>query len=75
MTEPEPQPSERFDEFRRRVLADPMLLERLRRTSDVAQFIRAAVEAAREMNIELSGDEIDSALCAARRNWIERWVQ
>jgi hypothetical protein len=69
------QRSERFEEFRRSLLAQPALLDRLRSSQDTEAFIGATVEAAHAMGIELTPEEITAALSAARRDWIERWLQ
>ena len=75
MTAPPFQPSPALENFRQRVLAEPALLEELRRTRDTAEFISASIEAAHEMGIALTPAEMEEALCAARREWIERWIQ
>ena len=75
MTAPPSESSEKFELFRRRVLAQPDLLEQLRRTQDTEAFIGATVEVAREIGIDLTPEEISAALSAARREWIERWLQ
>ena len=74
MIEPRSATFERMEEFRQRVLNDPALLARLRATDGGSEFIQYCIAVAREMGIELSGDEMESALGAARRELIERWV-
>ena len=69
------EPSEKFAEFRQRVLAAPALLERLRNTRDTMEFFSATIEAARDMGIVLTQEEIEVNLRAARQEWIERWLQ
>lgn len=75
MPAPTFQPPPELEIFRQRVLADPALLEQLRRTRDPADFISASIQAAHEMGITLTPAEMEKALRAARREWIERWVQ
>ena len=75
MTAPAWQRSERFEAFRQRILAQPVLLDRLRSSQDTEAFVGATVEAAHAMGIELTPEEISAALFAARRDWIERWLQ
>jgi hypothetical protein len=72
---PPSQPSHRFDAFRARVLAEPAVLERLRQTNGNEEFISATVDVAREMGFEMTREEIEAALQAARRDWMERWLQ
>jgi N-acetylglutamate synthase-like GNAT family acetyltransferase len=67
--------SEKFQEFRERVLNEPAILGRLRTTASGPEFVQACVAEAHEMGIELAPGEIESALTLARREWIERWVQ
>ena len=74
MSAPE-QPLVEFELFRERVLADPVLLQELRGTRDMPEFINASIEAAQKMGIVLKPAEIEAELRAARREWIERWVQ
>ena len=75
MSDLSPQSSARVEEFRQRVLGNEVWLDRLRATDGLRQFVDTCLMAAREFGIELSPDEIESALNAARREWIERWVQ
>jgi hypothetical protein len=72
---PSSQSSHRFDEFRARVLAEPAVLERLRQTSGNEEFISATLDVARQMGFVMTGEEIEAALQAARRDWMERWLQ
>ena len=73
MSELQSQPSARFEDFRRRMLNDPLLLERLRATASSREFVESCIAVARELKIELTAGEIESALNLARRDWIERW--
>jgi hypothetical protein len=65
---------DRFDAFRRRVLADPALQEQLRSIPDWPSFTAAAVGAASALGLTLSVDDIRAAREAATRDWLARWV-
>jgi hypothetical protein len=65
---------DRFDAFRRRVLADPVLQERLRSIPDWPSFAAAAVDAAGALGLTLTVDDVRAAREAAARTWLERWV-
>ena len=67
--------SGQFQSFREHVLNDGAVLVRLRATASGPEFVQACVGAAREMGIELTATEVESALALARREWIERWMQ
>ena len=66
---------DRFDEFRRRVLADAALQERLRSIPDWPAFVVAAVEMAGTLGLDA-----DQSTTSARRResatraWLARWV-
>lgn len=64
-----------FEEFRRRVLNDQELLQRLRATEGTPEFIRACVEEARRLRITLTPAAVESALQAARRETMEGWMK
>jgi hypothetical protein len=63
-----------FDEFRRRVLADAALQERLRSISDWPSFAAAAVEMAGTLGLTLTADDVRAARESATRAWFARWV-
>ena len=62
-----------WDALRACVLASPDLLRRLRATPDEKTFIDETVRVATELNLPLTAAEAEEALCAARREFIERW--
>jgi hypothetical protein len=65
---------ERFEAFRRRVLADPALQERLRSIPDWPAFAAAAVDAAAALGLTLTVDDVRAARHEAGRTWLARWV-
>jgi len=67
-------PVDRFEGFRRAVLDDPVLQQRLRTITDWPGFVDAAITAAAEHGIDLSPADVLAAREEARRSWRERWV-
>jgi hypothetical protein len=65
---------DRFDAFRWRVLADPVLQERLRPIPDWPSFAAAAVDEAGGLGLTLTVDDVRAAREAAARTWLERWI-
>jgi hypothetical protein len=63
-----------FDTFRRIVLADEELQQRLRSLPEWPAFIAAAIAAAAERGIALTEESILAARNDAVRSWLERWV-
>jgi hypothetical protein len=63
-----------FAEFRQMVLADPALQGQLAGLADRAAFITRAVELGRERGCAFLPADVEAALQAARRAWIERWI-
>ena len=63
-----------FETFRRAVLNDPAMHNRLRAVERGSEFAEACVREARALTIELTTSDIDNALKQARREWIERWI-
>ncbi|MDB6112364.1 MAG: hypothetical protein JWR69_4114 [Pedosphaera sp.] len=66
---------ENFENFRRRVLADPALQERLRSVSDREAFRTLTVEIGTELGCDFTAEEVEAALRDGHRAWIERWIQ
>lgn len=62
-----------FEEVRELVLGDERLVERL---ADVPrdELPAALVALAAERGVELTFADVDEALRAARREWLERWI-
>ena len=63
-----------FERFRELVLADTAMQDRLRVPIERGDFIEIAAETAAENGIDLTNDDIEEALRAGRRDWIERWI-
>lgn len=65
---------DRFARFRRIVLDDPALQERLRSFGEWHRFVEAAIAAASERGIALSEGDMLAAREEAKRSWLDRWV-
>lgn len=63
-----------FDRFRRFVLRDPSLQEKLLETTDRTQFTSLALRLGEQLRTHFTAGDVDAALQAARRAWIERWT-
>jgi len=66
--------AEAFARFRNEVLADVDLQAALRDTTDRAAFVAAVVRVAAERGHAVTPDDVDAALTASRRVWLERWI-
>ncbi|EEF62894.1 Nif11-like leader peptide family natural product precursor [Pedosphaera parvula] len=66
---------ENFENFRRLVLADTALQERLRSVSDREAFRLLTVQIGKELGFDFTAEEVESALKDGQRAWIERWIQ
>lgn len=60
--------------LRELVLGDPALQDRLLAVPDRPAFVAAVVELAAERGLHVDGPQVEAALVAARRSWLERWV-
>lgn len=60
--------------LQRLVLADPALRARLLATPEPGAFARAVTDIARQHHLDVTADDVDAALRAARRRWRARWV-
>lgn len=72
---PEPAQEEHtgaFDQFRRIVLSDPALFDQLRAASGHGEFIGLALQLGVGHGCHFAAGDIDAAMGAARRAWIER---
>ncbi|HEX3718933.1 MAG TPA: hypothetical protein VH595_13270 [Verrucomicrobiae bacterium] len=65
---------ENLERFRRLVLADPQLLEKLRKNSDLNTFITLTVRLGAERGCIFTADQVRAALQESRRAWLERWI-
>jgi hypothetical protein len=68
----EPEQAGAFERFRRMVLDDPELFARLREVPDRQGFTDLAMRLGREHGCNLTSEDLDAELNAARRAWIER---
>jgi hypothetical protein len=68
----EPEQAGAFERFRRIVLDDPALFEQLRAVPEGAAFAESALRLGHENGCDFTADDLDAALRAARRAWIER---
>ena len=66
---------EQLDRFRDLVLQDSGLQAELRDILDPTAFVARVVELGRERGYEFSAAEVEAAMQAERRAWIERWIQ
>ena len=67
-------PESRFEEFRRLVLDDVTLQKELRDVTDRLAFIAQVVELGEKNEYEFTSTEVEEAMNAARRDWIERMI-
>lgn len=56
------------------VLADPALQERLLAVPERPAFVAEVVAVAAERDLDVTAADVEAALAAARRAWLERWV-
>jgi predicted ribosomally synthesized peptide with nif11-like leader len=66
---------ENFETFRRVVLGNPALQERLRAVSDREAFRLLTVQIGNELGFDFTTEDVESALKDGQRAWIERWIQ
>jgi predicted ribosomally synthesized peptide with nif11-like leader len=67
-------PSPDLEQFRREVLLDPSLQEKLRNLGSTPEFVQAVVEAGAARGFEFSADDVGEAIRAGHRVWLERWI-
>ena len=65
---------ESFEQFRTLVLQDQSLQERLRATADRNTFLALVVRMGEERGFQFTAQDVDAAMQASRRAWIERWI-
>lgn len=63
-----------MDQLRRLVLADPSLCQALAAITDRHEFTTVVAALARKHALALDPPDIECALVAARRVWLQRWV-
>lgn len=60
--------------FRKYVLTDRQLQEKLREMTDMKEFISLVVRSGNESGFEFTDEEVKEAMNAGRRAWIERGI-
>jgi len=63
-----------LERFREEVLADEGLQQQLRDTEDTTSFMKLMIHLGQSRGYEFTESEVEDALSAARRTWIERWI-
>lgn len=63
-----------FDRFRQMVAEDRTLQDKLLEASEKAAFIRLVIGLGREQGLVLTAGDVESALNAGMRAWVERWI-
>jgi hypothetical protein len=69
-----PEDADRFVRFRRAVLDEPELEQRLRALDDWATFAASAIAEAGARGIELTTDELEAERRRAQLGWLTRWA-
>ena len=65
---------EELDRFRHDVLNDEQRQRILRDTPDKTSFMSAIMKLAQDGGYDFSFSDVEEAISAARRTWIERWL-
>jgi hypothetical protein len=63
--------TESFEQFRQIVLQDLALQERLRATTDPASFVDLVVQVGEEQGCHFTPVEVEAALSANRKAWLQ----
>lgn len=63
-----------MQQFRRLVFSNAQVREALRAFADDASFVAGTIQLAGSMGIGLSAEEVQEALRAGQREWLERWL-
>jgi len=63
-----------YEPFRRLVLNDTALQGQLAGLTDRAAFITRTVDLGRQYGFQFEPSDVDGAIQAARRAWMERWI-
>lgn len=66
---------ENFENFRALVWKDAALQQKLRPVTNREAFQLLIVETGQERGFDFTREEVEAALQAGQRAWIERWVQ
>jgi Aspartyl/Asparaginyl beta-hydroxylase len=65
---------EDFERFRRLVLEDTTLQERLRQTPNLKSFVSLTLRLGDEHGCRFTVDDVEDALREGRRAWLQRWI-
>jgi predicted ribosomally synthesized peptide with nif11-like leader len=65
---------ENLDNFRELVLQDLSLQEKLRDIADRTVFLSIVVQLGAQSGYSFTAQEVEAALRASQRAWIERWL-
>lgn len=63
-----------LERFQQEVLNDLNLQQQLRETTDKESFLELVMALGRERGYRITALEVDDAMRAAVRTWIERWT-
>ena len=63
-----------FERFRQIVLRDPSLQAELMQATDLTDFTSLAIRLGKQHRTRFTAGDVDAAMQAARRAWIERWI-
>lgn len=66
-------PSDDFDRFRALVLEDEALQQVLWGMTERAAFVALAVRLGGERGLRFTAEDVEAAMAAGRRAWLERW--
>jgi Nif11 domain len=64
-----------LERFRELVLRDLALQEQLREPADANSFVALVLQLGRERGFAFTESDVNGAMQAGRRVWIERWIQ
>lgn len=65
---------ESFEQFRQIILQDTALQERLRAITDRRSFVDLLVRVGEELGCHFTPEDVEAAMRASRKRWIERWI-
>jgi len=63
-----------LDQFRQLVLREPSLQARLREPLELSRFLDLMLQEGKERGFDFTAEEVQQALSASRRAWLERWI-
>ena len=65
---------ENYDQFHQLVLREPALQLKLREERDLIRFVNLVVQTGKEHGFDFTSDDVQAALNASRRAWLEKWI-